>query len=173
MGKLLCHMWLPRLLCFPGGMSDCETKHFIYLYHSFLMNKNRKYGKDHNNMPFVQRKKTAGCAPIMKKFLLLSVPEQRSKMFFPPLSFIYDWVKLSWHICATCVPFFPHLLKTLPLRPCFYSSCASQHGSTHICSGESGPSYPPKWDPFWCDIWENYQCMGEQRKRLDHSFAIG
>lgn len=72
------------------------------------MNKNRKYGTVICSLLREKKEKIPGCAPIMKKFLLLSVPEQRSKMFFPTLSFIYNWVKLSWHICATRVPFFLH-----------------------------------------------------------------
>lgn len=61
---------------------------------------------------------------------------------------------------GTCIFFILHLFKTLCVQPCFWSSCATHHGSTHICNGESGSFYPAKWDPFWCDIWENNLCMG-------------
>lgn len=49
----------------------------------------------------------------------------------------------------------------------------SRYDPAEVCSEESGPFCPPKWDPFWCDIWENYQCMGGAGKRLASSFAIG
>lgn len=68
---------------------------------------------------------------------------------------------------------FPRLFKTPPLQMCFKSSGAIRRRSTHICNGESGPLYQPKWDPFWCDIWKNHQCMGEHRGGLVPSDAIG
>lgn len=38
---------------------------------------------------------------------------------------------------------------------------------------ESGLFYPLTWDSFWCDIWENYQCLGGAEERLARSSAIG
>lgn len=74
-------------------------------------------------------------------------------------------------MCGTW-PFFTPFQNT-SLQLCFLSSGTIQHRSTHICNGESGLFYPPKWDPFWCDIWENYQSIREQERGLLTLFSIG
>lgn len=166
MGELLCHMWLLGLPCSLGG-DEWLRDNIFYLFIRFsLMNKNRKCGWDHSIAP-LSKKKIQPLAEALKNFLFLSVLVQRAEIFFHPSSLIHNcdffFFKLNWHKCLAPGSF-SHLFKVLPLQPCFWSSGAIHRRSTHICNGESGSFYPPKWDPFWCDIWENYQCMGEQER---------
>lgn len=174
MGELLCHMWLLGLPCSLGGDEWLRDNIFYLFIRFFLMNKNRKC-RETTVLPLhphllSKKKGNTAFGPNIKEFSISLFRYKDQRYFFT----LHLWSITVWFVFFLVSFFnwtdrnvrhmgpFHTFSKYFLCRCVFRVQVQSSTGLTASAMESQVLFYPPKWDPFWCDIWENYQCMGEQ-----------
>lgn len=141
------------------------------------MNKNGKCGCETTMLPPFKKKKKKK-QPLVKtfeNFFSLCFSTRFRDIFTRPIWSITLRLfkkKLNWHKCVAHGPF-SHHLKILLCGCGFWVQVRSNTGPPTSAMESQVLFYPPKWDPFWCDIWENYQSIREQERGVLTPFSIG